>query len=67
MSKIMPTFISDSAYEALLRDLSAAFMIAATSAGRDLHDELAEALANADILPEMCRPDFAVAEVALAA
>lgn len=57
----MPTFIPDSTYENLLRDLSGAFMSAATSTGCDLRDKLAEALANADVLPEMCRPDVEMA------
>lgn len=57
----MPTFIPDDAYRSLLDDLSAAFMIAATSTGCDLRDKLAEALASADVLPEMCRPDVEMA------
>lgn len=55
------TYLNDEAYSALLDDLSAAFMIAATSTGCDLRDKLAEALANADVLPEMCRPDVEMA------
>ena len=33
-------------------------MIAATNTGADLRDTLAEALAGANLLPEVCRGDF---------
>lgn len=55
----MPHFIPDIAYYRLLDDLAAAFMAAATNTGADLRDTLAEALAGADLLPEVCRADFA--------
>lgn len=42
------------AYDALLADLTGAFMRAATSTFTDLHDALAEALAVAGIMPEGC-------------
>lgn len=54
----MQHFLSDETYSRLLADLTGAFMAAATSTGTDLRDKLAEALACADILPEVCRGDF---------
>lgn len=54
----MPTFLSPETYAALIADLSSAFASAAHSASHTLHDLLAEALANADVLPEACRGDF---------
>lgn len=54
----MPHFIPDTTYYRLLDDLAGAFMAAATSTGADLRDSLAEALAGANLLPEVCRGDF---------
>lgn len=54
----MPQFIPDTTYARLLDDLTGAFMAAATNTGTDLRDKLAEALAEADLLPEVCRGDF---------
>ncbi|TGN68283.1 hypothetical protein E4L95_01995 [Paracoccus liaowanqingii] len=55
----MPTFLSPETYATLIADLSSAFTSAAHSTTHSLHDLLAEALANADVLPEACRADFA--------
>ncbi|MBW7056985.1 hypothetical protein KY389_09800 [Paracoccus bogoriensis] len=55
----MPHFIPDATYARLLDGLTGAFMTAATSPTTDLRDTLAEALADADLLPEVCRGDFA--------
>mgnify|MGYP001493475593 CR=1 FL=1 len=54
----MPHFIPDATYARLLDDLAGAFMTAAASTGADLRDTLAEALAGANLLPEVCRGDF---------
>lgn len=54
----MPTFLNDDTYNRLMHDLSGAIIKAATSAQLDLHDALVLALADADILPEVCRCDF---------
>jgi len=54
----VPHFIADTTYARLLDDLAGAFMTAATRTGTDLSDTLAEALACADLLPEVCRGDF---------
>lgn len=51
----MPTFLPEATYDRLLNDLAGAFMVAATSTGTDLRDELAKALAVADVLPGCCR------------
>lgn len=54
----MPHFIPDITYCRLLDDLAGAFMVAATNTGADLRDTLAEVLAGANLLPEVCRGDF---------
>lgn len=51
----MQTYLPGPAYNALLADLSGAFMRAANTTAIDLHDALAEALAVAGIMPEVCR------------
>lgn len=48
----MPTFIPDAAYDRLLNDLREAAL------SGDWHSALAETLARADLLPEVCRADF---------
>jgi len=54
----VPHFIADTTYARLLDDLAGAFMTAAITAGTELRDTLTEALAGADLLPEVCRGDF---------
>lgn len=49
----MPHFISDQTYDALLNDLRNAALSA------DWRSALAEVLGGADVLPEVCRDDFA--------
>ncbi|WP_156929403.1 MULTISPECIES: hypothetical protein [unclassified Paracoccus (in: a-proteobacteria)] len=51
------TYLPDAAYEDLIVELGAAFMIAAVTTGCDLRDKLVEALAMAGIMPECCRED----------
>lgn len=51
----MNHYLPGPAYDALVADLTGAFMRAATSAFTDLHDALTEALAVAGIMPEECR------------
>jgi hypothetical protein len=53
----MPHYILDATFDRLLNDLAGAFMRAATSTQVDLHDALVLALADADLLPEVCRGD----------
>ncbi|WP_157791921.1 hypothetical protein [Pseudorhodobacter sp. MZDSW-24AT] len=48
----MPHFIPDNVYSGLLADLRAAAI------SPDWHSALAEVLAGADVLPEVCRADF---------
>jgi len=48
----MPIFISDERYDQLLADLRAAALTT------DWRSALAEALACADVMPEVCRGDF---------
>jgi hypothetical protein len=48
----MPIFIPDAAYDRLLADLRAAALTT------DWRSALAEALADADLMPEVCRGDF---------
>lgn len=55
----MPQFIPDTTWNHLLDSLAGAFMTAAITTQTDLRDKLAEALADADLLPEVCRGDFA--------
>lgn len=54
----MPQFIPDTTYARLLDNLAGAFITAATNSHTDLRGKLAEALADADLLPEVCRRDF---------
>lgn len=54
----MPTFLSSETYAALIADLACAFTTAANSTTHTLRDLLAEALANADVMPESCRAEF---------
>ncbi len=56
----MTAFIPDSAYDALLDDLTGAFVAAATGLG-DLRGKLAEALAASGVMPECCRDDAGAA------
>ncbi|QEU08950.1 hypothetical protein [Paracoccus yeei] len=60
----MPThYLADSVYAALTESLAGAFMRAATGV-TDLHSELAEALAVAGVLPEVCREGMDVVTLA---
>ncbi|MFP5479250.1 MAG: hypothetical protein ACLGIE_06095 [Alphaproteobacteria bacterium] len=48
----MPTFLPDATYDRLLSDLRAAALTT------DWRSALAEVLAGADLMPEVCRGDF---------
>ena len=48
----MPIFLPDATYDLLLSDLRAAALTT------DWRSALAEVLAGADLLPEVCRGDF---------
>lgn len=45
---------------ALIDRLRSSFMIAATSTGTDLRDQLVEALADADVMPASCASELLV-------
>lgn len=57
----MPNFISDATYDRLLSDLRNAAL------SGDWRSALAEVLAGADLLPEVCRGDFEGEAVRVAA
>lgn len=48
----MPTFLPDATYDRLLSDLRAAALTT------DWRSAMAEVLAGADLMPEVCRGDF---------
>lgn len=52
----MPNFIPDATYDRLLSDLRNAAL------SGDWRSALAEVLAGADLLPEVCRGDFAACQ-----
>lgn len=55
----MTNYLPATTYDELLSDLAAAFTGAANSTSYTLRDLLAEALANAGVMPECCRENEA--------
>lgn len=55
----MTNYLPATTYNELLSGLAAAFIEAANSTNYTLRDLLAEALANAGVMPECCREDEA--------